>query len=315
MRKINIICRNSRVAGIGAILYDMTKAILYSINNDSIPIIDLKHYDNQYFKKGRIYKDNTWEYFFEQPYGITLDNILEEDEVSLLTFAERSSIDKYSVSALSPNPDKKLKELHKKFIKFNPETLKYINNKYDNIIGNKNNILGILARGTDYTKRRTYGEPIQPKINTLIKQTRLYLKKYPEITNIYIATEDAEIFSLFKREFGNILLDNNQFRFKYSEKKLLANIDTGTIDNATIAKDYLTSLYILSKCKYFIGGMCGGTQIAWLLQDSWQDYKIFNLGLYGKTFKERIFSKTILMRNNIDYRIYYLLGFRFKKRI
>ena len=62
-KKFYIIGTTRDITGIGAILIGYIGHALYAINNQMIPVIDLKHYKNQYFKDGRTYKDNTWEYF------------------------------------------------------------------------------------------------------------------------------------------------------------------------------------------------------------------------------------------------------------
>ena len=54
-----------------------------------IPIIDMQHHDNQYFKDGRKFKDNVWEYYFKQPFGIDLNDILTiENNAQIRVFTQ-----------------------------------------------------------------------------------------------------------------------------------------------------------------------------------------------------------------------------------
>ena len=51
--------------GLFAIYSQILWQIVYALDNGYIPVVDLKHYYNQYFKDNRTYKDNSWEYFFK----------------------------------------------------------------------------------------------------------------------------------------------------------------------------------------------------------------------------------------------------------
>ena len=121
------------------------------------------------------------------------------------------------------------------------------------------------------------------------------MKKYPEISKIYLATEDELIYEMFKKEFGDKLLDNNQYRYKYTDKqadKFISSIKVDRPDHSyNLGREYLASLYILSKCDYFVGGRCAGTRDAFVMQDDWKDAYIWDLGLYDdKSFWQKNFE-------------------------
>jgi len=73
-KKILIVAKSKPTTGIGATVVQYFKYIICSWKG-YIPVVDMKHYTNQYFKDGRTFKDNAWEYFFEQPCGYTLEDI------------------------------------------------------------------------------------------------------------------------------------------------------------------------------------------------------------------------------------------------
>ena len=322
MKKVYIIGKESLLSGIGVITCDLLCACLYAKENNLIPIIDMQHYQNPYLKENRIYKDNAWEYFFKQPSKYCLNDIKEDDEVIIGNLEQIKHANLFYTTEwipVSPKNENSIKKETRKnlksFLYFSDETNNYILNTYNKIIGNKKNILGVLIRGTDYTERRTYKEDIQPKIKKVIKKIKEYRKMYPEIEYIYLATEDANIYNIIKKEFGDILLDNNQKRYSYDkEKPFLLEIETERENNNYyLALEYLSSLYILSKCKYFIGGRNNGSRLAYIMQDSWQDFYIWQLGRYGKTIKEIIFSHVTKRVHNKDYKIYNFFGLQIKK--
>ena len=136
-----------------------------------------------------------------------------------------------------------------------------------------------------------------------------------ELLTNEVITEDDSIYQIFKKEFGEKLLDNNQYRYSYSgkENRFLSDIKIERPNhNYQLALEYLSSLYILSKCKYFIGGRCGGSTVAWIWQNCWEDLYIWKLGYYGKGFKNRLFAKLTQRKNEGDYVVYYILGIKFK---
>ncbi len=74
--KYNIIgLTNSARSGLFSLYTRAVSFIIYSLDNNYIPVIDLKNFDNQYFKDNKQYIDNVWEYFFKQPKNIGLEDI------------------------------------------------------------------------------------------------------------------------------------------------------------------------------------------------------------------------------------------------
>lgn len=67
------LCRE--LCGIISIVTSVMNHVAFAIEKGYIPIVDLKHFDNMYFKNKRRYRDNVWEYFFDQPFGYTLNDI------------------------------------------------------------------------------------------------------------------------------------------------------------------------------------------------------------------------------------------------
>ena len=286
--------------------------------------VDISTVDDSLTEDGRTYKDNSWEYFFEKPCGYSLNDIDSDSEVIISDNTLRTSNKDYCITGkalpisnviISDKHLKELKSRYQTFFKLSPTAKSYVEDIYNQIMVNNTDVLGVLCRGTDYTVRRSFGEPVQPRIDQVIKKVHEFLKKHPEIAKIYLATEDDSIYQIFKKEFGEKLLDNNQYRYSYSgkENRFLSDIKIERPNhNYQLALEYLSSLYILSKCKYFIGGRCGGSTVAWIWQNCWEDLYIWKLGYYGKGFKNRLFAKLTQRKNEGDYVVYYILGIKFK---
>ena len=302
--------------------------ILYALDNNYIPVVDMKNCYSQYFKDNRNFKDNVWEYYFEQPTEYNLENI-EPDAEIIISENSFFADDKHKLTCKdlpinSFNAKYKyvdnLKNRYKDCFKLNKETQKYIENEVSKYIKNDDVVIGVLARGTDYLKRKTKGEHIQPQPRVIINKLKHFLKKHKEITKIYLATEDDEIYQTFKKEFKDMVIDNNQYRYKYTDnQKYLCELNANRENHKyTLGLEYLSSLHILSRCQYFIGGRCAGTKIAWILSEGWKDMYIWDLGVYGQNnFQRKLFCLNNEYDRDTDQKIknITLFGITIKFRI
>ena len=78
-RKFYIIGVTYNVEGLFAIVNSIINHCIYAEKNNYIPIVDMQHYQNQYFKDNRVFKDNTWEYF-----SSLLKTLLSHYEIKIL---------------------------------------------------------------------------------------------------------------------------------------------------------------------------------------------------------------------------------------
>lgn len=111
------------------------------------------------------------------------------------------------------------------------------------------------------------------------------LRKY-KYEYIYLATESECIENKFREAFPGMILINKR---SYYDKAMQQNGSKWITDvhferkNDEYLKgiEYLSSLYILSRCKALVGGNCTGTRIAIFLNDrAYERVYIFDRGLY-----------------------------------
>jgi hypothetical protein len=202
--------------GLFAIILDNLTHITYAVKNEYIPIVDLKNVKNQYSDG----QSNAWELFFEQPMGYTLDDIATSKNIilsSLWRKQEAYPINPWNIY-FQQNKDKFLvfKDIYKKCIKFNQNTLEYIQTDLNAVFQNGRRVLGVLCRGTDYVLKKPKYHAIQPDPIDVIKKAKEVMKKY-NCSHIYLATEDEHIYELFKLCFEDTLLTNKQKRFTGAE--------------------------------------------------------------------------------------------------
>lgn len=223
---------------------------------------------------------NIWEMFFEQPFpeiSRAGKKVISFSERNFEAFPQWKDVYDSRMVRLYGN-------LYRDFVTLRPEAKAYIRNEMDHILG-KGKILGVLCRGTDYTRSKPKGHPVQPEPEEILEKAgELFAEKKYEY--IYLATEDSQYDTLFRERFRNRLLINQRqyYDAKFDEKDLQLIKDVHfDRDNDDYLKglEYLSSLFILAGCNGLAAGNCGGTEAAvfWNL-GKYEDKVIFDLGEY-----------------------------------
>ena len=68
------------------------------------------------------------------------------------------------------------------------------------LFGNSKNILGVKIRGTDYIKGQPKNHPVQPPVDMVISDVKIFDQKY-KYDFIFFAAEDEEIRNKFLSSF------------------------------------------------------------------------------------------------------------------
>lgn len=252
------------------------------INRGYIPIIDLSFPNIMNRFNSSLILGNPWEFFFNQPLGYSLINIKKKAK-NIKYF---KCIIPYSIN-----------EIHNIYTnKFSLDFYHFLSNKYlsikDNIIkeadiikkqlfNNSNNILGVLARGTDYIARKPKFHPIPPTTTMIFKDIEKLNKTY-NYEFIFLTTEDDIIKTKFINKYGHKLKMFNfhkNIRYDYQKPKLLyynKNIN----GNLNYMKVYLINIILLSKSIDIISARTGGAIGAFIFTNGFRNIKIYNLGYY-----------------------------------
>ncbi|MFV0553532.1 MAG: hypothetical protein ACK5LR_02395 [Mangrovibacterium sp.] len=252
----------------------------YAKQHGYIPVVDMHNFPNQYQKENTIH-ENVWEIFFKQPDNYHLYNIKRAQRV---VFCKPFSRPNYGSewrmegNRLIKNSDA-LRAEFKQVIRLNTTMENSCAERYEALIGSAR-VLGVLARGTDYQLKQPKYQPIQPSADQLIEEAKEVMQSH-NCTKLFLASEDAEIVAKFKAEFGAKLITNQQRL--YSRKELEGVNSLSEIDERTkidTAKEYLQSVYILSKCACFIAGRTAGSTGAYLMSDGFEYEHLWELGTY-----------------------------------
>jgi hypothetical protein len=275
--------------GLFGIVKHQLMHIIYAVERGYIPIIDLQHYYSQYLTFNELFKENAWEYFFEQPTKYGLNDIRSAKNIIKSVQNAFPPAQQWNIhcSNVSDNPQSFLyaKEIFSKYIRLNTKTKNFVTKKQQELLENKGRILGVLCRGTDYTQLKPKGHSIQPAPEEVISKAEEVMAQY-HCESLYMATEDADIYDLFVAHFGDKLIFNAVPKWrgadlpkgKSNSKRLSYNDKQGKIQGGVT---YLSQIYLLSQCTCFIGGSTYGSLGVLLMSNSFDYVHIFNKGFYS----------------------------------
>lgn len=279
--KVFYIIRFRFMGGLFGLMNYYIPQIEYAINKGYIPIIDMMNMKNMYLAQDKIGIENSWEYFFEQPCGYTLEDIKKSKNI-ILSNAGKKSTKKDNLTDLIFNNEELLKwnMIFSKYIKLKANVEEYIKSQYLQVIGDSSRVLGVLSRGTDYINNKPKNHPVQPEVSEIIEKVKLVCKEY-NCDKIFLATEDKRIWNEFVKVFGNNVVTNEHQLYEDTGKSYLPDVTFNRNNDEYLrGLEYLTTIIILSKCNFLVAGNCGGSLAAMYINRSYDYSYIFNLGLY-----------------------------------
>ena len=275
-----IIRAGGNAPGLMSLYNYVVRHIHYALINNYIPIIDFKYYPNMYLYSNQVGKINSWEYWFCQPQEqYSLAEIRKSKNVII------SGVSSGSYGSRSELLTKEYVETYhniiKNYIKFNPITEKHLLETHKNLFGEKK-ILGVKARGTDYVSLSPKSHSIVPEKEELssIVDDIMESEKYEFL---YLATEDEEIYTYFKNKYKDKLIVNQENRYDSNtgNKEIGQIFRKQKVDLKQEGLDYLTSVYLLSKCDSLITPVVGAGVVAILMNGNrYKRLYIFDKGVY-----------------------------------
>ena len=256
--------------------------VAYALENNFIPVIDMKTYSNSYLMFEDVNKYNAWEFFFKPVVSYDLKKLRANGNVIISTGILESEMPSYDTLMNSDWQHLDLKQWRNlATIYMKPQ--EFIQKKAKQFLSQNHfsqcKTLGVLCRGTDFVKEKPHGHPIQPDIATVIHDVENAMVKYG-FTQIYLATEDIYIYRQFKDKFGNKIITYVIPDVKYEGGAYLKNVYQTTEYLKQNGLNYLTSIWILSHCNGLVGGITSGTLAALLFGDNFEYVFYYRLGYY-----------------------------------
>ena len=206
-------------------------------------VIDMQNHFSQMMDIDNIGYYNPWDYYFEPISPLTLEKAYSSGGVIISKWVPH--VGKRIPSSISSIPSELM------FQRINTESELFIGRK---------KVLGVIARGTDYISVQPFDHPIPLDENELIEIVNERMESLG-FTDIYLSTEDQDIYEIFNEHFGNKLITINQNRFK---KGLLLNpiVLDKNIDvpfgKLIQGERYLIATHLTTKCELVLVGPGSG---------------------------------------------------------
>ena len=279
------ICRrDSTTVGLFGRFNLIAGQIIYAMSKGWIPVVDMQNYKNPYLPPAKFGKENAWEYYFEQPRRVGLEEAYSGENIVLSTNTVKP-YPSHSVNFLSNknNALKNWRELIKLgLLKIKPERMAEILAVREKLFSPEDKVLGVILRGTDYIVRKLPGHPIPPTVELALSTVSQKLKEW-NCNKIFLATEDKSIVEKFKNHFGTqcVIFDRVYVDYNPETDKSVAysRVDREN-DYFLQGKDYLTQIVLVSMCDSLVAARCGATKSVVFLAEDFEHSYFFNLGTY-----------------------------------
>ena len=257
--------------------------IRHALSKGWLPVIDMQNYPNAYLEPEKLGKENAWEYFFEQPLRIGLEEAYNGENIIL---ANGDAV-WFPWQDMTIYENKTVLTEWRMLVKWGllrikPQLMESILAVKDELFPKNRRVLGVFLRGTDYIANRPYGHPIPPPIEYAMGVVLSKLQEW-QYTRIFLSTEDKDILQVFKSLFKDVCftIDREYADCKPGQIYVNSRINREN-DRFLTAKDYLTELVLLSQCNSFITARSSGSLGVMMMANDFEHVLAFNLGNYGK---------------------------------
>lgn len=244
-------------AGLISNVQNVIKHVEYAREKNYYPVVDMQNYLTFYNEMEPIRnKFNSWEYYFNQPSEVSLEDAYHSKKVilskgyrfrynskkiNLVNNSLKSIIDTWSCDEIYLN-----------------SYVNYEHKKMVNAMFAGKKVVGISVRGTDYLIGVKFHHK-QPTLSELYDLLDEYLVSKADF--IFLSTEDDSILSEFKKRYNEKLLFTSRERISNYNDAIPTPAYSFSRKNDNYLKglEYLIDVLLLSSCDFLVGAYHGAT--------------------------------------------------------
>lgn len=228
-----------------------------------------------------------WEYYFEQPAGISASEARQSRHVIMSRLAGWPT---WHVGAwldtleFFTGADRRLDEFVRaaaKYARLNERTRERIERDWAELTSRgSGKIVAVMSRGTDYNRLKPAGHAIQPSPERLVAEARSMIER-GAASRVFLHTEERAVCDIFERDLGDALLTfDRTYHDDYNDAALeddssdstrnwiVAYIDkTAAKSHYEMNYEYLRGVVCASMCSRLICGINGGATSAIIMND------------------------------------------------
>lgn len=240
------------IEGVYGIWLKVFTAARYALSKGYIPAFKIISSDSNIYSDHEC--DDIWNKFFLQPEGYTIEEVLQSSYLTLSPNMNVLNTMRYIMDGVSEGyklswPDGI----------FNERVKSYIQERKKRFLPYPERTLGVLVRGTDYTKTRLTGHARHATFE-MVAEKIAEIEGEWDFDWIYLATEDEEICARMKERYGERLTFTDQERYVIEPGQLLKDLHTVKKEGEgfRLGAEYICSVSLLSQCGSLIAsGGCG----------------------------------------------------------
>jgi hypothetical protein len=251
-----LIRRTTPWAGFYANYLYVAGHIVYALRKGYIPVIDMENYRTLYNEDGMFMgTKNSWEYYFQQPYGKTVEEAMRSHNYILSDFSTMREYIPYrdgkSFFEIDWEKAASLVNVMQKFMTPNKDILNDVDLFVkSHFIGKK--VLGVHYRGTD-KKVCVKNHFLSASLKNYITQVERCIKEEsPDL--ILLCTDDKEAISVFTEKYSGKVVFSNAFRAEEGDTEgiHLKKGETRKNHNYLLGREVIIDAMLLVQCNYFI---------------------------------------------------------------
>lgn len=265
-----------------------------------IPIIDFEKEEN--FFHDKVGLENQWEYCFEQPEGIHIEDIRKSNKVILGGFQFHNETTIHMITENYREYYNKWNRIAEKYIPVRADLKKEWDEFYEKLFST-DKVLGICLREDfrylhEENLEISKFHPNEPILQDIIECIKEYKEKW-NCKKIFVTTMFQETINILEEFFGEDLIYIERAREKMADqayrnyikgyqatkgsKKIIKYINEETTkrevdgNRKDVVISYVKEMYGLSKCCSILGTRCGGMRVALIWNGGeYENIKTFN---------------------------------------
>ena len=138
-----------------------TGHIRYALSKGWLPVVDMQNYPNTYLAPEKLGKENAWEYYFEQPSRIGLEEVYNFENVILSSVKPKMRPDSSMQFTDKALADYRIL-VKKGLLKVKDEIAEEVAAVRGKLFSSTDRVLGVKLRGTDYVANKPKWHYIPP---------------------------------------------------------------------------------------------------------------------------------------------------------
>ena len=276
-----VVRRRDLYCGLFSLFITNLKRIDDAVQKGYIPVIDMQSDFNIYLSEDKVGRENAWEYYFKQPMGYSLEDIRNSRHVVIGSGAVPPMFPYLDIQFLTGETGELeyWRACVSKYIALSDDAKQMVDKEYNRLFAKDDKVLGVKCRGTDYTNGKPKNHPIQPTPEQAVSKAAEIFEEQG-CTKVFLATEDATFYEIFKQRFGDKLITNKTDYMVYQGGSTGKEEYEQENGGYKAGMEYLVTTMLLARCDCLCAGCVSATVGALLLTKGYKYTYLFDLGIY-----------------------------------